>query len=60
MEFKCKSVNISYSHVNCLGELGRVNFFLPLDISGIVVKSPIMGGGDPPMAILLDTVMTLD
>ena len=33
---------------------------LPLGILGIMVKSPIVGGGDSPMVRLLDTVMTLD
>ena len=40
IDFKCKSVNISYYHVKFLGELGMVEYFLPLGILGIVVKSP--------------------
>ena len=50
MAFKCISVNISYYHVECLGELGRAVVFFPLGILGIVMKYPSVCGGDPPMS----------
>ena len=50
MAFKCKSVNISYYRVKCLRELVRAVDCFTLGGLGIVVKSPSVVGGDPPMA----------
>ena len=61
MAFKCKSVNISYVHANCLGYPGRVVYFLTFGILGVVVVSLCLGCGDSAVTRFpyLVTVMTL-